>query len=125
MAGGADGDQAIQIVAAGLAVVDGQPFPAPAGLALSAVAMERRLALAREAPAGMRAARVAAAADPGNGRQVAAGAEERALRRKSQKSSIQPILLAGRRFIISGFPGMWRNCALTSKRTLLPIGQPS
>jgi hypothetical protein len=41
--------------------------------------MERRLALAREAPAGMRAARVAAAAEPGNGRQVAAGAEQWAL----------------------------------------------
>ena len=79
VAGGADGDEALEVVAAGLAVVDGQPFPAPAGLALAAVAVERRLALAREAPAGMRAARVAAAAEAGDGRQVAAGAEERAL----------------------------------------------
>jgi hypothetical protein len=85
VAGGADGDEEVEVVAAGLVMVDDQPFPAPASLAPAAVTGERRLALAGEALAGMRAARVAAAAEPGNGRQVAAGAEERALRRKTQE----------------------------------------
>jgi hypothetical protein len=51
VAGGADGDEALEVVAAGLAVVDGQPFPTPADLALPAVAIQRRLALVGEPPA--------------------------------------------------------------------------
>jgi hypothetical protein len=80
----------------------------------------------------MRAARVAAAAEPGNGRQVAATAEERALAhgkaagpapvlagepvlpgRKAAESQYTAGSLARMPVIISGFWGMWRNCAVT------------
>jgi hypothetical protein len=79
MAGRAHGDQAVKVVAPRLAVVDGQPFPSPAGPAAAAVARERRLAVAGEAPPRRGRARVAAAADPCDGRRIAAGAEQRAL----------------------------------------------
>jgi hypothetical protein len=79
VARGADRDQAVEVVAAGLAVMDSQPFPAPARLAAAAVVLEDCVTLPAETTAGARAMPVAAAADPGDGRQIAAGAEERAL----------------------------------------------
>jgi hypothetical protein len=55
-----------------------QLFPAPAGLAPEAFPSEDRLPVADETPARPRNIPVAAAADPGDGRQAAAGTEQRA-----------------------------------------------
>jgi hypothetical protein len=77
MTGGAQGNQPARVLVAGPAVVDGQIPLRPTAAAAAAVARENRVAVAGEAPAGMRLALVAAPAQSGRPEPgVAAGTEK-------------------------------------------------
>ena len=87
---GADGDQPIEVVDAGLAVMHMQPVGRAAGPAQTAVPVEDFIPEPGEAVAGAGKSLVAAAAEAGSPGEVAAArAEEGALGGRSQESMVR------------------------------------
>jgi hypothetical protein len=85
VAGGADGNQKIALVDAGLTMMHVEAMPCPAGLAGAAVALENVVAEAGETLAGMGSGMVAGAAEAGDKREIpAAGAEQGPLKRNAE-----------------------------------------
>lgn len=84
VAGGAEGDQEIALVDAGLPMMHMEAMPCPAGLAGTAVAIQNVVAEAGEALAGVGGGAVAGAAEAGHkGEITAAGAEQGPLARNA------------------------------------------
>ncbi len=105
MAAGANGDQQIGFIDAGLAVMDMQSAGGPAGAAAETVALQNLVAQAGKALAGVGGGAGAGAAEAGDGGQPpAAGAEEVSLRRKQQRG-LYSRLLSIRAIIIGYFLG--------------------
>jgi hypothetical protein len=77
VAGGADGDEQLALMDAGLTMMHMEAMPCPAGLAGAAVALQNLVAKAGEALAGMDSGAIAGAAEASSpGKIAAAGAEQ-------------------------------------------------
>jgi hypothetical protein len=68
--GGADGDQQIALMDAGLTMMHMEALPCPAGLAGAPVALQNVVAEAGETLAGVGGGTVAGAAEPGDKREI-------------------------------------------------------